>query len=63
LSEAKKEILDEVDKKYHSRSWEYLVDEVVHNFLDGKRLKMKKNHLYFVISDPDVDGNVCLAEA
>ncbi len=30
LSRAEKRLLDEVDAKYHDKSWQYLVDEVIH---------------------------------
>jgi uncharacterized phage-associated protein len=41
LSEAEREILDEVDKKYHSESWKYLVDEVVHKFPEWEAVEDK----------------------
>jgi uncharacterized phage-associated protein len=41
LSEAEKEILDEVDNKYHSDSWQYLVDNVVHEFPEWKAVEDK----------------------
>ncbi|MDR0820186.1 MAG: SocA family protein [Endomicrobium sp.] len=41
LSKAEREILDEVDKKYHSESWQYLVDEVVHKFPEWKAVEDK----------------------
>ncbi|GHT24644.1 hypothetical protein AGMMS49953_07600 [Endomicrobiia bacterium] len=39
LSEAEKEMLDEVDKKYHFESWQYLVNEVVHKFPEWKEVE------------------------
>jgi uncharacterized phage-associated protein len=38
LSEAEEEILDEIDKKYHSESWQFLVGEV-HKFPEWKAVE------------------------
>ncbi|GHT07540.1 hypothetical protein AGMMS49532_00480 [Endomicrobiia bacterium] len=32
-------MLDEVDKKYHFESWQYLVNEVVHKFPEWKEVE------------------------
>jgi hypothetical protein len=42
LSEAKKEILDEVGRKCYSRSCQYLVGGGVHKFLEWKAVEDKK---------------------
>ncbi|MCA6079860.1 MAG: SocA family protein [Endomicrobium sp.] len=42
LSKAEIEILDEVDKKYHSKDWKFLVDEIHHNFREWKEVDEKK---------------------
>jgi uncharacterized phage-associated protein len=42
LSEAEIEILDEVDKKYHSKDWDFLVNKIHHNFREWKEVGEKK---------------------
>lgn len=39
LSDIEKDIIDEVDSKYHSNDWTYLVDEVVHKFPEWVEVK------------------------